>query len=351
MKGKKRSRLKAVCVLLTLVLVSLVAWLLMPEKPPEPTLTAPPQPNHKEQTEPTETEVPSQTEPEALTGWQEQDGRRYYLREDGTVATGWLDVAENRYYLDASGVMQTGWLELEGNAYYLHPDGVLAVGQVQIDGRNRFFTSAGVETVMANPWNFIPEDYETDLVLLESDIALEDMKVQRICYDALRTMILDCNAYMEETYGGTDMFASAYVVSAYRTQEHQTRLYTNKVDKLMSQGYSREEAEKNAAMVNAYPGTSEHQLGLAVDIIDTHKWSLVEAQADLPAQKWLMANSWRYGFILRYPKDKTDVTGIIFEPWHYRYVGLELAKELYDCGLTMEEYFDTLYRPGYGVVE
>ena len=62
----------------------------------------------------------------------------------------------------------------------------------------------------------------------------------------------------------------------------------------------------------------------------------------MPAQKWLMANSWKYGFILRYPADKTNVTGIIYEPWHYRYVGKELAKELYESGLTLEEYLNGL---------
>ena len=79
-----------------------------------------------------------------------------------------------------------------------------------------------------------------------------------------------------------------------------------------------------------------------MDIIDTRLWALEEEQADLPAQKWLMENSWKYGFILRYPKGKIDVTGIIYEPWHNRYVGLEVAKELHDSGLTLEEYLQNL---------
>jgi hypothetical protein len=103
-----------------------------------------------------------------------------------------------------------------------------------------------------------------------------------------------------------------------------------------------EEAERLAAQVVAVPGTSEHHSGLAVDIIDTRLWALEEEQADLPAQQWLMEHCWEYGFILRYPKDKIDVTGIIYEPWHYRYVGLELAKELHDLGLTLEEYMTML---------
>ena len=105
---------------------------------------------------------------------------------------------------------------------------------------------------------------------------------------------------------------------------------------------SREEAEIEAAKTVAIPGTSEHQLGIAVDIIDTQNWSLVEEQENLEGQQWLMENCWRYGFILRYPKGTTDITGIIYEPWHYRYVGLELAQEIHGLGITLEEYLDML---------
>ena len=90
------------------------------------------------------------------------------------------------------------------------------------------------------------------------------------------------------------------------------------------------------------PGTSEHQLGLAVDIVDVNYPYLDDHQATMPAQKWLMEHCWEYGFVLRYPDDKTDVTGIIYEPWHYRYVGKELAAELYELGLTVEEYMQKL---------
>ena len=104
----------------------------------------------------------------------------------------------------------------------------------------------------------------------------------------------------------------------------------------------KEEAAKIAATVVAYPGTSEHQLGYAVDIIDTQLWKLEQEQENLAAQQWLMANSWEYGFILRYPNGKTDSTGIIYEPWHYRYVGPEVARELHESGMTLEEYLLSL---------
>ena len=88
----------------------------------------------------------------------------------------------------------------------------------------------------------------------------------------------------------------------------------------------------------AVPGTSEHQLGLAVDLVDNHNWSLDESQASMPAQQWLIKHSWEYGFILRYPGDKGELTGIIYEPWHYRYVGKEAARVIHQQGLCLEEY-------------
>ena len=79
-------------------------------------------------------------------------------------------------------------------------------------------------------------------------------------------------------------------------------------------------------------------IGLAVDIVDANNATLTSAQAKTATQKWLMENCWRYGFILRYPEGKSDITGIIYEPWHYRYVGYALAKELHFSGMTLEEY-------------
>ena len=90
----------------------------------------------------------------------------------------------------------------------------------------------------------------------------------------------------------------------------------------------------------APPDTSEHQLGLAVDLVDASYQTLDSRQADTPAQKWLMAHSWEYGFILRYPTDKSDVTGIIYEPWHYRYVGRDYARQICESGLCLEEWLD-----------
>lgn len=101
-----------------------------------------------------------------------------------------------------------------------------------------------------------------------------------------------------------------------------------------------EDAKLEAGKIVAVPGTSEHQLGLAVDIVDKYNQVLDENQENTAVQKWLMENCWKYGFILRYPNDKSSITGIMYEPWHYRYVGDAAAKEIYQQGICLEEYLD-----------
>ena len=111
----------------------------------------------------------------------------------------------------------------------------------------------------------------------------------------------------------------------------------NKIEAYENEGKSKSEAKKLAEQWVAIPGTSEHQLGIAVDInADTTKSSSDDVY------KWLEENAHTYGFIKRYPSNKTDITGIINEPWHYRYVGKEVASEIYSQGICLEEYIDTL---------
>ena len=129
-----------------------------------------------------------------------------------------------------------------------------------------------------------------------------------------------------------------WICSAYRTMEKQIDLYNNKVSRLQAEGLSYEDAYRQAGTVVAYPGTSEHNLGLAADIVAKDYQLLDDKQAETPEAKWLKENCWRYGFILRYPTDKTEETGIIFEPWHYRYVGKEAAREIMEQGICLEEY-------------
>ena len=129
------------------------------------------------------------------------------------------------------------------------------------------------------------------------------------------------------------------VISGWRSWEVQQISFDSTVERCMRQGYSWEEAYAMTATVVAVPGTSEHQLGLAFDIVDGNYSELNEQQELTETQMWLIENCWEYGFILRYPKDTMSLTGIIYEPWHYRYVGQELSMELCRRGLIcLEQY-------------
>ena len=165
--------------------------------------------------------------------------------------------------------------------------------------------------ILVNEWNAIPDDYEIETVEIE-DGYVADARIE----DALKQMLADCR---EAGY-------SPRIVSTFRTRETQQYLYDHTANKSDT----------------AIPGHSEHECGLAADIIDVDSigWSdpLIDKQEDMPAQKWLMAHCQDYGFILRYPKDKEEITGIIYEPWHYRYVGKEHAAIIMENGLCLEEY-------------
>ena len=176
---------------------------------------------------------------------------------------------------------------------------------------------------LVNPWNFLPAGYVPRLTQLKNGQAVDER-----CYPALQKMMDACRAAGLEPL----------ICSSYRTQEKQQRLFDNKVSYFLAKGLSEEAARTEAAKVVAVPGTSEHQLGLAVDIVDADYQLLDDAQANTPVQQWLLEHCWEYGFILRYPADKEAVTGIIYEPWHYRYVGEDNAKAIRDSGLCLEEW-------------
>lgn len=181
----------------------------------------------------------------------------------------------------------------------------------------------GWQLILVNPWNELPDNYKVSLKQLDNG-----QSVDKRCYTELQEMIDACRAAGLEPL----------ICSSYRSQDTQQQLFDNKVQRVMAQGYSAQDAPTEAAKVVALPGTSEHQLGLAVDIVDINNQNLDESQEQTPTQLWLMENSWRYGFILRYPSDKTDITGIIYEPWHYRYVGKEAAEEIFQQDICLEEY-------------
>lgn len=181
--------------------------------------------------------------------------------------------------------------------------------------------------LLVNPWNPLPAGY-ADKITLKALKGTYELDVR--AYDDYYQMIADCRA------AGND----PAVCSAFRTQETQERLFREKKDSFVKKGYSEAEAYVLAAREVALPGTSEHQLGLAVDLVSYSNWNLNESQEKTPTQKWLMEHSWEYGFILRYPNNKSAVTGIKYEPWHYRYVGKEAAKAIHNSGLCFEEFLE-----------
>lgn len=129
------------------------------------------------------------------------------------------------------------------------------------------------------------------------------------------------------------------VTSGWRSWAYQEQLFEDKVERVMAEtGLERAEAEEIAADEVARPGTSEHQLGLAVDIISNAHPDLDEGWAETEEAVWLKEHCAEYGFILRYPPDKSDITGIVWEPWHFRYVGEEAAVYIMENDLCLEEY-------------
>lgn len=176
---------------------------------------------------------------------------------------------------------------------------------------------------LVNADNFLPESYSVELTQLKNGQA-----VDKRCYPDLQKMMDDCRKAGNQPL----------ICSSYRAQEKQERLFNNQIQKWIAKGYSENDAKIEAGKVVAVPGTSEHQLGLALDIVDMDNQSLDTSQENTSTQKWLMKNSWKYGFILRYPNHKKAVTKIIYEPWHYRYVGKTAAKEIYDADICLEEY-------------
>lgn len=182
---------------------------------------------------------------------------------------------------------------------------------------------------LVNAANPLPDDFEPET----SNIAgYEHRPFDMRAADWLEKMLHDA-----EQDG-----CKLYLVSGYRSIGRQRALFQIKTEELMQQGLAAQQAEQEAARWVARPGTSEHNLGLAADIVSadwytTHN-DLTEDFEQTPAFAWLKANCAEYGFILRYPKEKEAVTGISYEPWHYRYVGQEAAKQIMLTGITLEEY-------------
>lgn len=180
--------------------------------------------------------------------------------------------------------------------------------------------------VLVNKEHPLAETYSIDLKWLASGRE----QVASEIYEPLMRMLSD----------GTDQGLSFVVASGYRSQEYQQKIWDDTIKMWTRQGMSEEEAAHEAAKTLAYPGESEHATGLAVDIVSEKYQLLDDGQNDTEESKWLRENCAQYGFILRYPPNKEDVTGIHYESWHFRYVGSEVAKCIMENGITLEEYLE-----------
>lgn len=178
------------------------------------------------------------------------------------------------------------------------------------------------QLIIVNKDHLLPSDFTVDL------IAFEKSRVDYRISVPLSNMISDA-----ENDGIT-----LTVCSAYRSVSQQKEIYEAKIQSFKSQGYSDEASKIYANQFIQPPGASEHHTGLAVDFETDKITSLDESFAQTPAYEWLKKNAVKYGFIERYTNDKTNITGVSWEPWHFRYVGVDNAKAITSIGICLEEY-------------
>lgn len=189
------------------------------------------------------------------------------------------------------------------------------------------------ELTLVNAANPLPEDFKVS--------TCEISGYEKRAFDARAACALE--ALLSDAKRADN---NLYLVSAYRSISKQKALFERKTAFYKKQGLSQSDAERAASAWVARPGTSEHNLGLAADIVSENWYSHhndLNAEFDKTKEyDWLAAHAQDYGFILRYPKGKENITGISYEPWHYRYVGINAARKIKSESLTLEEYKEKL---------
>lgn len=209
--------------------------------------------------------------------------------------------------------------DLSDYEMYMNPTG---------DMRDAFLT-------LVNPYNTLSEDYIPDdlMDVKYTSAARSTQQLREYAYKALEAMYQEMHAVG---------YYNMAVYSGFRTYSYQAMLFSNYTANEMAANPSLTQAQAEAIVLtySTRPGTSEHQTGLAVDM-DTLGTFSTDFEYE-PEYQWLQENAWKFGFILRFPKDKVDITTIQFEPWHYRYVGRYHAQKIHDSGLCLEEYIEQL---------
>lgn len=184
--------------------------------------------------------------------------------------------------------------------------------------------------VLVNFEHPIPDDWSVDLTMTRYGYEVDSRITEDV--DALISAAANDGVSLIICYG-------------YRTLEQSQQLFDKQLKKQLSYGLSQEAAYLEAKRWVAPPGTSDHHTGLALDIVTPSHQVLNHDFANTDAGIWLKANSWKYGFVVRFPADKQDITGITYEPWHVRFVGKEHAASMYEHNKCLEEYVTRLYDP------
>ena len=185
--------------------------------------------------------------------------------------------------------------------------------------------------VLVNHTSKMPDDYTFDTKECGSATAVNK---------TLQTVA--CDAFLSMQKAAAADGVTVWMQSGYRSVKYQTSLYERKTKYYLDKGYDNATAKEKAAAVVNPPGYSEHNCGLAADLNSPEHTGLDEGFEKTAAFRWLCEHAGDYGFILRYPKDAEDKTEIIYEPWHWRYVGVENAAKINASGLCFEEYIETL---------
>ena len=185
--------------------------------------------------------------------------------------------------------------------------------------------------VLVNHTNKMPDDYTFETKECGSKTAVNK---------TLQTVA--CDAFLEMQKAAAADGVTVWMQSGYRSVKYQTSLYERKTKYYLDKGYDNATAKEKAAAVVNPPGYSEHNCGLAADLNSPEHTGLDEGFEKTAAFRWLCEHAGDYGFILRYPKDAEDKTEIIYEPWHWRYVGVENAAKINASGLCFEDYIETL---------
>ena len=182
--------------------------------------------------------------------------------------------------------------------------------------------------ILVNPDNLIPEGWVPELTMTKYGYQVDSRIVD------------DVTALIE---GAAKDNVSLIICYGYRTLEQSQQLFEKQIRRQLANGLSQEAAVAEAKRWGAPPGTSDHHTGLALDIVTPEYQVLNHGFYDTPAGRWMEEHCWEYGFVIRFPKDKQDITGITYEPWHLRFVGKEHAAAMREQNLCLEEYFELIY--------